>query len=82
LAIILGMIGGVEMQLGSLEPEKLLPKITGESWITIKDNRKMHAMKLEYIILTNSSHCVSGEWVLKSTKMNIFGKMIYYHHDY
>jgi hypothetical protein len=32
------MIGGNKMQLGSLEFENFLPKIVGESWITIEDS--------------------------------------------
>jgi hypothetical protein len=61
------MIGGVEMQLGSLEPEKFLPKIVSEIWISIRDNRMRHAMEFEYIIHKNMSHYGCGEWVLKST---------------
>jgi hypothetical protein len=61
------MIGGVEMQLGSLEPEQFLPKIVGESWISVRDNRMRHAMKFEDIIHENLSHCGCGEWVLKRT---------------
>jgi hypothetical protein len=40
-----------------------------------------HAMKLENMIHENMSHCGCCEWVLKSTKMSIFGKEINYHHD-
>jgi hypothetical protein len=61
------MIGGVEMQLGSLEPKQLLPKITSETWIFVRDNRMRHAMKFEYIIHENLNYCGCGEWVLKST---------------
>jgi hypothetical protein len=38
------MIGGDEVQLGSLEHKKLFPKIAGESWISVKDNRMRHVM--------------------------------------
>jgi hypothetical protein len=61
------MIGGVEMQLGSLEPEQFLPKIVGESWISVRDNRMRHAMEFEDIIHKNLSHCGCCEWVLKRT---------------
>jgi hypothetical protein len=74
------MIGGVEMQSGSLESKQFLLKITGESLISIRD-RVRHAIKFEYIIHENLSHCGCDEWVLKSTKMSIFGKNINYHHD-
>jgi hypothetical protein len=50
LSISLGMIGSVEMQLGSLEPEQFLPKIVGEIWITVEDSRVRHAMEFEDII--------------------------------
>jgi hypothetical protein len=33
------MVGGAKMELGSLEPEQFLPKIDGESWIMVKNNR-------------------------------------------
>jgi hypothetical protein len=56
------MIGSVEMQLGSLKPEKFLPKIAGESGISVRDNRMRHAMKFEYIIHENLSHYGCGEW--------------------
>jgi hypothetical protein len=75
------MIGGTEIQLGSLELKQFLPKIVGESWISVNDNRMRHAMKFEYIIHKKLSHCGCGEWVLKSTKLSIFGKTINYHHD-
>jgi hypothetical protein len=61
LSISLGMISYVEMQLGSLELEQFLPKIVGESWITVKYNRVRHAMKFEYIIHKSLSHCGCGE---------------------
>jgi hypothetical protein len=70
----MGMIGGANMQLGSLEPKQLFPKIAGESGISIRDNRMRYAMKLEDIIHENLSHCGCGEWVLKSIEMSIFGK--------
>ena len=81
LTISLGMIGGVEMQLGALESEQFLPKIAGESWISIINNRMKHAMKLEDMIHENLSHSGCGKWVLKSTKMIILGKTIHDHHD-
>jgi hypothetical protein len=77
----IGVIGSDEMQLGSLEPEQCLPKIDGESWISVRDNRMRHAMKFEYIIHKKLSHCGCSEQVLKSTKMSIFGKTADYHHD-
>jgi hypothetical protein len=76
----MGMIGGVEMQLGSLEPEQFLAKIVGESWISVGDNRLRHAMEFEYNIHKKLIHFGCGEHVLKRKKMNIFGKMIYYNH--
>ena len=57
----MGMIVGVEMQLGSLEFEQFLPTIVGESWILVKDSRMRHAMKFEYIIHENVSHYGCGE---------------------
>ena len=65
VAISLGMIGGAEMQFDSLEPEQFLPKIVGEIWISVGENRMRHAMKFEYIIHENLSHCGCGEWVLE-----------------
>jgi hypothetical protein len=38
-------------------------------------------MKLEDIIHEDLSNCGNYEWVLKSTKMNIFGETIEDHHD-
>jgi hypothetical protein len=55
------------MQLGSLEIEQFLPKIAGESWITIKDNRVRHAMEFEDIIRKKISHYGCGEWLLEGT---------------
>jgi hypothetical protein len=55
------------MQLGSLEPGQFLQKITGESWIAVRDNRMRHAMKFEYIIHKNLIHYGCGERVLKRT---------------
>jgi hypothetical protein len=75
------MIGGAKMKLGFLEPGKFLPKIVGESWISVRDNRMSHVLKFEDIIHENLSLCGGGERVLKSTKMSIFGKMIDDHHD-
>jgi len=65
LAISLGMVVGVDMQLGSLELEKLFPKIVGEIWISVRDNRIRKTMKFEDIIHENLSHCGCCEWVLK-----------------
>jgi hypothetical protein len=59
------MIGGVGMQLGSLEPKKFFPKIASESGIYVKDNRMRHAMKLEYIIHDYLRNYGCGEWLLK-----------------
>jgi hypothetical protein len=42
------------MQLGALYLEQFLPKIVGESWVMIRDNRMRHAMKLEDLIHENS----------------------------
>ena len=80
-SISLGMIGGVGMKLGFLELEQFFPKIVGESGVSVRDNRIRHAMKLEYIIHEYMRHFGSCEWVLKSTKMSIFGETIDYHHD-
>jgi hypothetical protein len=66
------VIGSVEMQLGALYLEQLLPKIDGESGVSIRDNRIRHAMKLEYIIYEYLSHCGGYERVLKSTKQDIW----------
>jgi hypothetical protein len=57
LDISLGLIGGVEMQLGALEMKQFLPKIAGKSGISVRDNRMRHAMKLEDIIHEKLSHC-------------------------
>jgi hypothetical protein len=75
------MISFVEMQLGALKLEQLLPKIAGESWVAIKNNRMRQAMKLEDLIHEELSHNGGCKWVLKSTEMRILGKTINYHHD-
>jgi hypothetical protein len=67
LAMIMGMIGNVEMQLGSLETQQFFPKIVGESGIYVRDNRMRHAMKHGDIIYENLSHYGCFEWVLEST---------------
>jgi hypothetical protein len=77
----MGVIGSDEIQLGAMYLENFLPKIAGESGVSVKDNRIRHAMKLEDIIHEYLSHCGSYEWVLKSTKMSIFGETINDHHD-
>jgi hypothetical protein len=69
------------MQLATLNLEQLLPKIVGESWVAIKNNRMQHAMKLEDPIHEKLSHSGFCKWVLKRKKMSIFGKTINYHHD-
>jgi hypothetical protein len=58
-----------------------LPKIAGESGISIKNNRMRYAMNLEDIIHEKLSHSGSVKWVSKSLEMSIFGKTINYHHD-
>jgi hypothetical protein len=58
-----------------------LPKIVGEIWVTIKNNRMQHAMKLEDLIHKNLSHSGCYKWVLKSVEMSIPGKVIHNHHD-
>jgi hypothetical protein len=55
------------MQLGSLELEQFLPKVVGESWIMVRDNRVGHSMEFEDIIHENLSHCGCCEWVLEGT---------------
>jgi len=50
LSICLGIISYVDMKLGTLELEQILPKIVSESWITVGDNRVKHAMEFENII--------------------------------
>jgi hypothetical protein len=55
LAINLRMIGNAEMHFGSVEPEQFLPKIVGESWISVRDNRMRHSMRFEDIIHENLS---------------------------
>jgi hypothetical protein len=59
------MIDGTKMQLGSLEPEKVLPKITSESWISVIDKIMRHAMTFNDSIHENLIHCGCSEWVLK-----------------
>jgi hypothetical protein len=58
-----------------------LLRIAGESGVSVRDNRIRHAMKLEDIIHEYLIHFGGCEWVLKRTKMSIFGETIYYHHD-
>jgi hypothetical protein len=58
-----------------------LQKIAGESGVSFRDNRIRHAMKLEDIIYEYLSHFGGCEWVLKRTKMSMFGEMIDDHHD-
>jgi hypothetical protein len=58
-----------------------LPKIGGESWVTIRNNIMRHAMNLEDPIHENLSHHGRFKWVLKSTEMRILGKEIKNHHD-
>jgi hypothetical protein len=69
------------MQFSSMELEQFLPKIVGQSWITIGDNSVGHSMNFEYIIDEHLSHGGCCEWVLEGIEMNIFGKEIYYDHD-
>jgi hypothetical protein len=66
------MIGCVEMQLGTLELEQFLPKVSCEGWITIRENRVGHSMDIEDIIHQNLSHDGGCEWVLEGKKMSIF----------
>jgi hypothetical protein len=40
-----------------------------------------HAMEFEDVIHENLIHNGCCEWVLKSTKISIFGNMIHYYHD-
>jgi hypothetical protein len=58
-----------------------LPKIAGESGVSVRDNIIRHVMKLEDIIHEDLSHYGGCEWVLKRRKMSTFGETIYYHHD-
>jgi hypothetical protein len=81
LTIHLGMIDRVEMQLGSLELEQFFPKVAGESWIMVGDNRVGHDMDFEDIIHENLSHHGCGEQVLEGTKVSIFGKANDDNHD-
>jgi hypothetical protein len=75
------MIIGDEIHLGALNLEQFLPKIVGESWVAIINNRMQHEMKLEDVIHEKLSHNGCCKWVLKSKKMRIPGKAIDYHHD-
>jgi hypothetical protein len=58
-----------------------LPKIVGESGVSIRNNRMRHAMNLEDMIHEKLSHSGCSKWMLKSTEMSILGKKITYHHD-
>jgi hypothetical protein len=58
-----------------------LPKIVGESGISIRNNRMRHTMKLKDMIHEQLSHNACGKWVLKSIEMSILGKMINDHRD-
>jgi hypothetical protein len=58
-----------------------LSKIVGESGVPVRDNRIRNSMNLEDIIHEDLSHYGGCEWVLKRTRMSIFGEMIYDHHD-
>jgi hypothetical protein len=58
-----------------------LPKIVGESGISVRYNAMRHVMKLEDMMHEKLSHCGGSEWVLNRKKMSIFGNMINYHHD-
>jgi hypothetical protein len=80
LTISLGMISCAEMQLGALELKQFLPKIACEIWVTIRNNRVRHAMKLEDLVHENLSHRGCSKWVLKSAEMRILGKAIHNHH--
>jgi len=53
--------------LGSLELKQFLLKVSGEIWITTRDNREGHSKKFEEIIHENLSHGGCGEWVLEGT---------------
>jgi hypothetical protein len=61
------MIGGAQMQLGSLYPEHLSPKNDGENGISVRDNIMRHAMKFEDIIHENLSYYGCSEGILQRT---------------
>jgi hypothetical protein len=65
-----------------LESEQLLLESVGESGITVRNNKMMHAMEFEDIIHKKLSCGGSSERMLKSTKMSIFGKTIHCYHDH
>jgi hypothetical protein len=67
LAISLRMIGCVEMQLGSLEPESFLREIVGKNYISVRNKRIRYSMEFEDIIHKTLSHYGCCEWVLKRT---------------
>jgi hypothetical protein len=75
------MISCAEMQFDALYLEQFLPKIACEIWVTIKNNRVWHDMKLEDLIHEYLSHCGCCKQVLKGAKMSILGKVINNHHD-
>jgi hypothetical protein len=68
------------MQLCALYLKKILPIIAYESWVSMKNNRVQHAMKLEYLVHENLSHCGCSKGVGKSEKMSILEKVIHHHH--
>jgi hypothetical protein len=55
LVVILVVIGGAHVQLGTLYFKQLLKKCVSEIWVTIRHNRGGHAMQLENMIKENLS---------------------------
>jgi hypothetical protein len=62
------VIGSVEKQFGAMYLEQFLPNISGESGVSVRDNRIRHEMNLEDIIHEYLIHCGSCEWMLKIKK--------------
>jgi hypothetical protein len=75
------MISNVGMKFGALYLEQFLPKNACESWVTIRNNRVQHAMKLEDLIHETLSHRGCCKRVLKGEKVSILGNAINNHHD-
>jgi hypothetical protein len=68
LAISLGMIDSVEMELGALDTKQFLPNIVGKSGISVKDNRMRHDMKLECILTGKKQGYKVGNKILRQIK--------------
>jgi hypothetical protein len=66
------MIGGVEVELGPMEAEELMPKNSSKDGVPVAHNRRWNSMQFENYLKEGLCHLCRGKRVLEGCKVPVF----------